>query len=141
MISMPIMTLLDSVPSQPWFIRVFKMTMVEDSEISEPNQRAVFHSQPNSRPIDIAKANGQKHLQRRADKGNIFDRAKIFEGKFQAKGKQQQCHPDFGKQFNIVDFGNRHAAGMRAKDDAGQNIPENQRLMQPLHNQTTERMR
>ena len=49
--SMPIITLLERVPSQPWFIRVLRITMVLDSEMQAPSHSDAFHPQPVKEPI------------------------------------------------------------------------------------------
>ena len=49
--SMPIITLLDRVPSQPWFMSVLSSTMVLERLIMAPNQTEVFRSQPMSLPM------------------------------------------------------------------------------------------
>ena len=51
--SMPIITLLERVPIQPWFIRVFKSTMVLEREISAPNHTEAVKSQPSRRPMPM----------------------------------------------------------------------------------------
>ncbi len=51
MMSIPIITLLDSVPSQPWLIRVLSRTMVLDSEIRAPSHSACCHDQPSAVPM------------------------------------------------------------------------------------------
>ncbi len=47
---MPIITLLESVPSHPWLPNVLRITMVLDKEISAPSQIDAFGSQPSALP-------------------------------------------------------------------------------------------
>jgi len=49
--SIPSITRLERVPSNPWFIKVFRMTMVLETETRAPNQIEGIHSQPSQRPI------------------------------------------------------------------------------------------
>ncbi len=49
--STPIMTRLDNVPSMPRFSRVFRITIVLESEIKAPNHSDGTHSQPSIRPM------------------------------------------------------------------------------------------
>jgi hypothetical protein len=48
---------------------------------------------------------GQDHLNRRADQGDIAHRLEVAEGEFQAKSEEQQGDPDFSQEFDIMDLG------------------------------------
>ena len=50
-----------------------------------------------------------------------------------------QTYADFGQPFNIVNVGDGQAAGIRPEDDAGENVAEDQRLAQALHQQAAEK--
>ena len=42
-------------------------------------------------------------------------------------------YADFGEEFNIMDFGNRQATGIWPENNSGEEIAEDQRLAQSLH--------
>ena len=86
-----------------------------------------------------AEPGGQEHLQGRADQGDQLDRLEVLVRELKPQGEQQQCHADLGQPFDVVHRGDGQAAGVRPEDDAGQDVAEDQRLAQPLHEQAAEK--
>ena len=58
---------------------------------------------------------------------------------FQAQGKEQQTDANLCQQFNGMNFFDGQAAGVRAKDNACEDVSKNERLLQPLHQQAAEK--
>ena len=85
------------------------------------------------------KGYGQQHLYGRADQGYILDRDQVFARKFKAQGEQQQGHAYFRQFFNLVDVGYGQAAGVGPEQHAGENIAQDQRLTESLHQQAAKK--
>ena len=57
---------------------------------------------------------------------------------FQAERKEQQGHPDFRQQLDVVDLDDRGADGMRSHHHPGQDVADQQRLPKALCQETSQ---
>ena len=75
----------------------------------------------------------------RADKGNHLDRFQVFIGKLKPQAKEEQGYADFGQKLYIVNFVDGDAAGVLAQQNTGQDVAQNKRLVQALHDEPAEK--
>jgi len=87
---------------------------------------------PSHPPSDSdAERDGQKNAERTADDGDPLDLQELCQRELHSDRVHQQDHADFREQLQRVDLGKRGTWSKRTDQDAGQDISEDQRLMQP----------
>ena len=130
---MPSITRLDSVPSRPCAWIVFSATIVLDSEMSAPNQSAGRHSHPSTtRRAPRPSGDRQDDLNRAADERDRADRRQLAERQLEPQREQQQRDAELGQLLDVVDVADGRPAGERADEHAGEDVPDDQRLPEPL---------
>ncbi|OPZ59916.1 MAG: hypothetical protein BWY86_01112 [Candidatus Aminicenantes bacterium ADurb.Bin508] len=102
----------------------------EGDRRSEPKRRAEVQSGPAT--DEKAQENREKDLERGSQEGDLLDGFQILEREFQAQGEEQKGDPDLRQKVYLVGVGNGHASGVRAEEEARQDVAQNQRLSEPL---------
>ena len=74
----------------------------------------------------------------RADQYNFTHRFQFFERKLQPEREQQKRHADLGKQFDIMGVSHRDTTRIGANQHTGDDVPQNERLLQLMGEQSTE---
>jgi hypothetical protein len=83
----------------------------------------------------------QQRLESGPTEGDPLDRENLLEGKFEPQGEKKERDADFGKIFDAVDVRDGDSSGVVADDDARQNIPEDERLIQPSGDESADEPR
>jgi hypothetical protein len=80
-------------------------------------------------------------LERRAHERDFPHGPQFVEREFEAQGKEQERHPNLCQQFDIVNPRDRDPSRVGTNQHAGQNVAEDQGLLQALDHQTAKQPR
>jgi len=82
---------------------------------------------------------GQPHLKGGAAQGDSFDGLQAFQGKLQPQREEEKGHADLRELFHLVDFRDRNPPRKGTHRDTRQNIPYNERLVEPASPKSSEK--
>ena len=112
------------------------MVLESDIERAQPDGGSDLETQPSPHRVSIQY--GQRHLQGRADERHLPHRFQFLERKLQPQREKQERYPDLRQQFDIVNVGIDQVAGVRADQDARQNVSQDDGLFEPLEENRAE---